>query len=78
MIQTDALINPGSSGGPLFVQREEWRSFCGINTFGGEGIGFAYCADEYPKQDWKWFESSPRGAVAALKKIYRREATVAE
>ena len=78
VIQTDALIKPGSSGGPLFVQKEEWRSFCGINTFGGEGIGFAYCADEYPKQDWKWFESSPRGAVAALKMIYRREATVAE
>ena len=78
VIQTDALINFGSSGGPLFVQKEEWRSFCGINTFGGEGIGFAYCADEYPKQDWKWFESSPRGAVAALKMIYRREATVAE
>ena len=78
VIQTDALITYGSSGGPLFVQKEEWRSFCGINTFGDKEISFAFCADEFPKQDWKWFESSPRGAVAALKMIYRLEATVKE
>ncbi len=81
VLQTDAALSPGNSGGPLFVADGEWRSLLAINTFGREGgqnLNFAYYADEYSEQRWEWFDADPAGAVKALQDIYTLKAVVAE
>ncbi len=79
VIQTDAAINSGNSGGPLFLNEGDERMLVGINTFnlrGAEGLGFAFCADEYDKQEWSWFNADPDGAVGALSQIYYKKANL--
>jgi S1-C subfamily serine protease len=73
VLQTDTAINPGNSGGPLFLVSNERRNLIGLNTFGlgGEGLNFAFYADEYSRQKWQWFDATPNGASAALKAIYK-------
>ncbi len=79
VLQTDAAISPGNSGGPLFVADGEWRYLVAINTFarrGGQNLNFAYYADEYQSQRWEWFPAEPEGAVKALQDIYNFKAQV--
>lgn len=80
VLQTDAAMNHGNSGGPCFIAKGGGLHFVGINTFSeGEGLGlnFAYFADEYLSQQWQWYDANPAGAVKALREIYSREATTA-
>ncbi len=80
IIQTDAAVNPGNSGGPLFVELAAQRYLCGLNTFGlvdTVGLNFAYCADEHARQRWSWFAADPAGAVKALRERYGASARVA-
>jgi serine protease Do len=71
MIQTDAAVNPGNSGGALVNAAGE---VVGINTFifshsgGSEGIGFAR-----PINDVRQFVREARGAAGATS--YERVAT---
>ena len=81
VLQTDAAISPGNSGGPLFVADGGWRYLVAINTFalqGGENLNFAYYADEYQARKWEWFTADPVGAVKALRDLYNLEAEVAQ
>lgn len=81
VLQTDAAVSSGNSGGPLFVADGEWRFLVAINTFsirGGENLNFAYYADEYQARKWEWFTADPRGAVKALRDIYNFEAEVVQ
>ena len=80
LIQTDTTINRGNSGGPLFVVLAGRRHLVGLNTFSIKetvGLNFAFLADEYHAQDWKWFAATPEGAVAALQEINGVSARVA-
>jgi len=84
-IQTDAAINHGNSGGPLFVCTRDKDAYywVGINTLRAGGItnnlGFAIHRSEMAaekKMEWTWFEASPNGAAAAIEKLYGRKAKV--
>jgi S1-C subfamily serine protease len=80
LIQTDAAINQGNSGGPLYAVIAGKRQLVGLNTFGlrdSQGLSFAFCADEYHANEWMWFDANPDGAVAALRSIYGVHAEVA-
>lgn len=80
VLQTDAAINSGSSGGPLFVVSDGGRFLVAVNTFGisgAENLNFAYFADEYRSRKWEWFDATPEGVVKALREIYNFEAEVA-
>ena len=81
LIQTDAALNQGNSGGPLYAVIAGKRQLVGLNTFGlrdSEGLNFAFFADEYHANDWMWFDANPAGAVAALKAIHGIDAEVAK
>lgn len=72
VIQTDAAINHGNSGGPLFAKRGSVHQWIGVNTWrddSGEALGFAI--------DCVWFkQGAPTTTVDAtitgLKEYYRR------
>jgi len=58
LIQTDAAVNPGNSGGPLLNEKGE---IVGINTFGvpktiAEGLNFAVHAKELKKNFPQYFD----------------------
>jgi S1-C subfamily serine protease len=78
VLQTDTAINPGNSGGPLFLVIDERRHLIGLSTFGigGEGLNFAFYADEFPQQSWQWFDATPAGASAALRAVYNIDSVV--
>jgi S1-C subfamily serine protease len=81
LIQTDAALNQGNSGGPLYAVIAGKRQLVGLNTFGyrdSQGLNFAFFADEYHANDWMWFDANPAGAVAALKAIHGIHAEVAK
>jgi S1-C subfamily serine protease len=77
ILQTDAAVNPGNSGGPLFVVQDGERFLVAINTFkmsGAENLNFAYFADEYDARSWDWYDANPAGVVKALREVYNFEA----
>lgn len=74
-IQTDAAINHGNSGGPLFVKKREKYYWIGVNTWGFDGannLGFAIDAEDAVKSDYKWYTANAQGAAQAIGELYRR------
>lgn len=79
ILQTDAAVNSGNSGGPLFVVQDGKRFLVAINTFGlsgAEGLNFAYFADEYDARRWDWYDANPAGVVKALRELYNLNAVI--
>lgn len=73
VLQTDASMNHGNSGGPCYLEEYGRRFLVAINTFKlkeTEGLNFSFYADEADAVDWRWFDATPDGAAAALRDIY--------
>ena len=74
-IQTDAAINHGNSGGPLFAKRKDKYYWVGVNTWridGADNLGFAIDAHDAVRSEYKWFSANPQGAAQAIRENYRR------
>lgn len=74
-IQTDAAINHGNSGGPLFAKRKNKYYWIGVNTWGIDGannLGFAIDAQDAVRSEYKWYSANPQGAAGAIRENYRR------
>jgi S1-C subfamily serine protease len=73
MIQTDAAINQGNSGGPLFVKRNNRYSWIGINTWsiqGANNLGFAIDAQDAVQSQYIWYPANAQGAAKAIGEQY--------
>ena len=59
LIQTDAQITHGNSGGALYVRRGRNWGLVGLPTFIiGEGeLQFAFATDELERSEWQWFSA---------------------
>ena len=78
-IQVDAAVNPGNSGGPLFLKRDDEYHWLGVNTFvvgpyggGSVGLNFAIDAKHVRRAGWDWYAADKHGAAAVLRKRHDR------
>lgn len=78
VIQHDATIFHGNSGGPLFLKRGEFAYLIGINTrgFPGQSMSFAISADEASNATFEWSDANPRGAAQLIGQKYGIAASV--
>ncbi len=72
IIQTDASITSGNSGGPLFWRQNSDFWWVGVNTarVENENLNFAIDYREVSNISWRWFKADVNGVTEALK-IYR-------
>ena len=69
IFQTDAAINHGNSGGPLFRKINDRHFWIGINTFavdGANNLGFALDAQSVMDSDYHWFNATRKGVTAYI------------
>jgi S1-C subfamily serine protease len=82
IVQTDAAINHGNSGGPLLVKKNGLYRWVGINTFkigedqNAQGLGFAIYAGEIKKSQFSWYSCDKQGAAQAINEHYNIGAVV--
>lgn len=75
LIQTDAAINHGNSGGPLFVKRNNLYQWIGVNTMRiekADNLGFAITATDAVTTSYTWYPSTPAGALKAIQDKQRQ------
>jgi S1-C subfamily serine protease len=81
-IQTDAALNPGNSGGPLFRRIDREWYLAGVNTFGvgREGLNMAISSREIVSHfgDFQWYSCDKTGAAKAVREIYKAGARAEE
>ena len=68
-LQTDAALNPGNSGGPLFYEEDDRYFWIGVNTFiriDTEGLNFAIHYSGLSLGEPAWYPISPEGATDAV------------
>lgn len=79
VIQHDAAINHGNSGGPLFVQKQDRNAWVGVNTWGieqAQGMFFSICAEEALNAEYRWASADPAGAADLIRIFYKTPVTV--
>ena len=79
VIQHDAAINHGNSGGPLFVQRRDRNAWVGVNTWGidqAQGMFFSICAEEALNAEYRWASADPHGAAELIRTFFKIPVTV--
>lgn len=71
-LQHDAVIAPGSSGGPLFLRQGNRAYLIGVNTLGERGYAFnsAVSSDVFVHQEFEWEAASPMGAAKLISRVY--------
>ena len=74
LIQTDAAINEGNSGGPLFRKSSDGSYiWIGVNTWKisvADNLGFAIDARDARNTRYHWFPADAIGARTALRTLY--------
>ena len=82
LIQTDAAVNHGNSGGPLLLARGERFTWVGVNTFGlmpgdgSAGLNFSIRARHVDERNFEWRKADKWGAAEVIRTSYRRDTTV--
>jgi hypothetical protein len=76
VIQIDAAINHGNSGGPLLVKQGDRYFWIGINTWGvrdqeSQGLNFAIATSQLSATKFVWYDASKEGTAAALRDLYQ-------
>lgn len=74
-IQHDAAVNPGNSGGPLFLEKDGLYYWAGINTrfVSGEkaqGIFFSIAANEVMNTTYSRYPADHLGVVECIRDLY--------
>ena len=78
LIQHDAPISPGNSGGPLFARRKNKLTWIGINTAGyldGNSLGFAISKEDVLNATFLVRDASPSGACSLVREVWGVHAT---
>ena len=80
IIQTDAAINGGNSGGPLFINEGDKYRWIGVNSGSfkrADGIAYAIHVNEVlPMEQFsQWHTCDVAGAIKALREHYNVQAT---
>lgn len=79
ILQTDAAINHGNSGGPLLLKDGSGYLWAGVNTWredSASNLGFAIDAHAVQHMNGKWYPADMAGAAQALREQYGITATV--
>ncbi|MBP88509.1 MAG: hypothetical protein CMJ64_17640 [Planctomycetaceae bacterium] len=80
ILQHDAPISPGNSGGPLFLKRGKKIHWIGINTavlLSGNSLGLALSSDDAVGGDYLWVDVTPSGAAKVVTEVLGIPATAA-
>ncbi len=76
IIQHDGLVNPGNSGGPLFVNTEDGWFCVGVNfahAGTGTGISMAYHLWDALRLKYPWVSADAAGAADVIQAVFGRE-----
>ena len=76
VIQTDAAINHGNSGGPLLARQGDRYYWVGISTWtlsgeGYPGLNFAIANTQLSGIQFVWYDATKEGTAAALRDLYQ-------